>query len=90
MFAAIPSISLYFLTNCVSPGEPALTALCYCSDCQKLTGSAFSSNVAVHTTSFSVTTGVVPNQDAVGTCVWEGTSTLLLRRQAPVHLSTFN
>lgn len=38
-------------------GDPALTALCHCSDCQKWTGSAFSSNVVVPTTNFSIVKG---------------------------------
>ncbi|GAD95716.1 predicted protein [Paecilomyces variotii No. 5] len=39
-------------------GEPALTALCHCANCQKWTGSAFSSNVAVPTTALSIIKGI--------------------------------
>ncbi|TRX97280.1 hypothetical protein FHL15_002074 [Xylaria flabelliformis] len=38
-------------------GEPAVTALCHCVDCQKWTGSAFTSNAVVPRTAFSVTQG---------------------------------
>ncbi|ODM17687.1 hypothetical protein SI65_06475 [Aspergillus cristatus] len=38
-------------------GEPVLTALCHCTECQRWSGSAFSSNVAVPTAHFSVTKG---------------------------------
>ncbi|KAH8807884.1 Mss4-like protein [Xylogone sp. PMI_703] len=38
-------------------GEPALTALCHCPDCQKWTGSANTTNVAVPTTAFKLLTG---------------------------------
>ncbi|CEO60905.1 hypothetical protein PMG11_05373 [Penicillium brasilianum] len=38
-------------------GEPTLTALCHCKGCQNWGGSAFSSNVGVPTTNFSLTKG---------------------------------
>ncbi|KIX93353.1 uncharacterized protein Z520_10996 [Fonsecaea multimorphosa CBS 102226] len=34
-----------------------MTALCHCTDCQKWAGSAFSTNVAVPTSNFSLTKG---------------------------------
>ncbi|KAJ5557565.1 Glutathione-dependent formaldehyde-activating enzyme/centromere protein V [Penicillium frequentans] len=37
--------------------EPILTALCHCVDCQKWTGSAFTSNVVVPRDTFKVTKG---------------------------------
>ncbi|RWA04542.1 hypothetical protein EKO27_g10566 [Xylaria grammica] len=39
-------------------GEPAVTALCHCVDCQKWTGGAFTSNAVVPRTAFSVTQGM--------------------------------
>ncbi|KAF3764002.1 hypothetical protein M406DRAFT_75227 [Cryphonectria parasitica EP155] len=38
--------------------EPAVTALCYCLDCQRWGGGGYSSNVAVSTTDFKITKGV--------------------------------
>ncbi|KAL2039126.1 hypothetical protein N7G274_008175 [Stereocaulon virgatum] len=38
-------------------GEPQVTALCHCVDCQKWSGSAYTSNVVVPRTSFKVTKG---------------------------------
>ncbi|KEF53268.1 uncharacterized protein A1O9_10716 [Exophiala aquamarina CBS 119918] len=40
-------------------GEPKVTALCHCIDCQKWTGGAFTSNAVVPRTSFKVTKGKV-------------------------------
>lgn len=40
-----------------------MTALCHCMDCQKWSGSAFSSNVAVPTAQFSVTKGLPRNPE---------------------------
>ena len=39
----------------VSDAEPALVAVCHCSTCQKNTGSAFSLNIGVPSSSVSVT-----------------------------------
>ncbi|KAJ5543993.1 hypothetical protein N7494_005272 [Penicillium frequentans] len=44
-------------TAFTSPSEPILTALCHCVDCQKWTGSAFTSNVVVPRDTFKVTKG---------------------------------
>lgn len=38
-------------------GEPAVTALCHCSDCQKWSGSGTQSMVAVPTSAFKITKG---------------------------------
>ncbi|KAM4054380.1 glutathione-dependent formaldehyde-activating enzyme [Hirsutella rhossiliensis] len=48
------------------PGEPAATALCHCTDCQKWTGGAFTSNAVVPRASFRVTKGTPKAWDAVG------------------------
>ncbi|KAF7588270.1 hypothetical protein BBP40_005956 [Aspergillus hancockii] len=40
-----------------SDSEPLVTALCHCLDCQKWTGSAFTSNVVIPRDSFKVTKG---------------------------------
>lgn len=40
-----------------NPGDPAMSALCHCQGCQNWGGSAFSSNVGVPTTNFSITKG---------------------------------
>ncbi|KXH25412.1 glutathione-dependent formaldehyde-activating enzyme [Colletotrichum nymphaeae SA-01] len=37
--------------------DPQVTALCHCTDCQKWSGSAFTSNAVVPRTSFKVTQG---------------------------------
>ncbi|CZT18588.1 probable DUF636 domain protein [Ramularia collo-cygni] len=47
-------------------GEPAVTALCHCTDCQKWTGAAYTSNAVVPRTSFKVTKGSPKDYDAVG------------------------
>ncbi|KAK5018324.1 DUF636 domain-containing protein [Cryomyces antarcticus] len=47
-------------------GEPATTALCHCTDCQKWTGAAYTSNVVVPRTAFRVTKGSPKTYDAVG------------------------
>ncbi|KAI5273066.1 hypothetical protein E4T47_03713 [Aureobasidium subglaciale] len=47
-------------------GEPAVTALCHCTDCQKWTGAAYTSNVVVPRKSFNVTKGKPKDYDAVG------------------------
>jgi len=48
-------------------GEPAVTALCHCLDCQKWTGGAYTSNVVVPRTAFQVTSSTKPKEyDAVG------------------------
>ncbi|KAF2084647.1 hypothetical protein K490DRAFT_48753 [Saccharata proteae CBS 121410] len=47
-------------------GEPATTALCHCTDCQKWTGAAYTSNVVVPRTNFKVTKGSPKSYDAVG------------------------
>lgn len=49
------------------PGEPAVTALCHCIDCQKWSGGAYTSNVVVPRTAFSVTSPSKPKDyDATG------------------------
>ncbi|KAK4502878.1 hypothetical protein PRZ48_006304 [Zasmidium cellare] len=47
-------------------GDPAVTALCHCTDCQKWTGAAYTSNVVVPRTNFKVTKGSPKDYDAVG------------------------
>ncbi|KXG53329.1 Glutathione-dependent formaldehyde-activating enzyme/centromere protein V [Penicillium griseofulvum] len=46
--------------------EPVLTALCHCVDCQKWTGSAFTSNVVVPRDTFKVTKGTPKYFDIAG------------------------
>ncbi|KAJ5111336.1 hypothetical protein N7532_001871 [Penicillium argentinense] len=43
-----------------------LSALCHCTDCQKWTGGAFTSNAIVPRTSFKVTKGNCTSYDATG------------------------
>ncbi|KAJ5118691.1 hypothetical protein N7476_011047 [Penicillium atrosanguineum] len=43
-----------------------LSALCHCTDCQKWTGGAFTSNAVVPRTSLKVTKGSPSTYDAVG------------------------
>ncbi|KAJ5510360.1 hypothetical protein LT330_009505 [Penicillium expansum] len=43
-----------------------LAALCHCTDCQKWSGGAFTSNAVVPRTSFKVTKGTPNSYDAVG------------------------
>ncbi|CAG7918389.1 unnamed protein product [Penicillium olsonii] len=43
-----------------------LAALCHCTDCQKWTGGAFTSNAVVPRSSFKVTKGTPSAYDAVG------------------------
>ncbi|KAL6250770.1 hypothetical protein RBB50_003073 [Rhinocladiella similis] len=38
-------------------GEPAVQALCYCGDCRKISGSAFSTNVLVPDSNFQLILG---------------------------------
>ncbi|KAK5162468.1 DUF636 domain protein [Cryomyces antarcticus] len=47
-------------------GEPAVTALCHCTDCQKWSGAAYTSNVVVPRTAFKVTKGSAKSYDAKG------------------------
>jgi len=49
-----------------STSEPSLTALCHCVDCQKWSGSAFTSNAAVPEESFNVTKGIAKWCDITG------------------------
>ncbi|ODM17315.1 hypothetical protein SI65_06990 [Aspergillus cristatus] len=46
--------------------EPLITALCHCIDCQKWTGSAFTSNLMVPRDSFRVTKGSPKHCDTTG------------------------
>lgn len=46
--------------------EPAVTALCHCTDCQKWTGGAYTSNVVVPRIAFKVVAGSPKTYDAVG------------------------
>ncbi|KAJ5161153.1 hypothetical protein N7492_006545 [Penicillium capsulatum] len=43
-----------------------LSALCHCTDCQKWTGGAFTSNAVVPRSSFKVTKGIPSSYDAKG------------------------
>ncbi|KAF7714222.1 Uncharacterized protein PECH_002231 [Penicillium ucsense] len=43
-----------------------LSALCHCTDCQKWTGGAFTSNAVVPRSSFKVTKGTPSSYDAIG------------------------
>ncbi|KAJ5967789.1 Glutathione-dependent formaldehyde-activating enzyme/centromere protein V [Penicillium viridicatum] len=43
-----------------------LAALCHCTDCQKWSGGAFTSNAVVPRTSFKVTKGTPNSYDSVG------------------------
>ncbi|KAK9445119.1 uncharacterized protein G6M90_00g080610 [Metarhizium brunneum] len=47
-------------------GNPVLTALCHCVDCQKWTGSAYTSNAVVRRDSFKVTKGTPKIWDIAG------------------------
>jgi len=49
-----------------SSGEPATTALCHCTDCQKWSGGAYTANVVVPRTNFKVTKGTPKTWDAKG------------------------
>jgi hypothetical protein len=49
-----------------STGEPALTAICHCKDCQKHAGSAYSTNVVVKDDQFKVVSGTAKSYDAIG------------------------
>ncbi|KEY68888.1 hypothetical protein S7711_03821 [Stachybotrys chartarum IBT 7711] len=49
-----------------STSKPVVTALCHCTDCQKWTGSAFSSNAVVPQDSFKVTKGTPKHFDITG------------------------
>jgi hypothetical protein len=40
----------------LSSGEPAARALCHCTDCQKWTGSTYTSNVAIPRSAFTLLT----------------------------------
>lgn len=48
------------------PGAPAATALCHCIDCQKASGSAFSSNLVLEDSQFKHLSGTPKEYDAVG------------------------
>ncbi|KAI9745783.1 MAG: rRNA-processing protein and EBNA1-binding protein ebp2, partial [Chaenotheca gracillima] len=47
-------------------GAPKVTALCHCTDCQKWSGSAYTSNAVVPRSSFEVTRGTPKNWNVVG------------------------
>ncbi|KAK1656218.1 glutathione-dependent formaldehyde-activating enzyme [Colletotrichum phormii] len=49
-----------------SAEDPQVTALCHCTDCQKWSGSAFTSNAVVPRTSFKVTQGEPKFYDITG------------------------
>jgi hypothetical protein len=59
----LPSVSI---TDHHQPGEPATTALCHCTDCQKWSGAAYTANVVVPRTEFKVTKGTPKTYDAKG------------------------
>ncbi|KAF2807095.1 DUF636 domain-containing protein [Mytilinidion resinicola] len=46
--------------------EPATTALCHCTDCQKWTGGPYTANVVVPRKNFTVTKGTPKTYDAIG------------------------
>ncbi|CAI7677845.1 unnamed protein product [Penicillium pancosmium] len=46
--------------------EEYMSALCHCTDCQKWTGGAFTSNAVVPRTSFKLTKGTCTSYDAKG------------------------
>lgn len=54
--SVLPDIEPYF-THHEDAGEPEVTALCHCLDCQKWTGGPYTSNAVVPRTAFSVTQG---------------------------------
>ena len=47
-------------------GEPEVTALCHCIDCQKWSGGAFTSNVVTKRSNFKVTKGTPKTWDVTG------------------------
>ncbi|KAK3169582.1 hypothetical protein OEA41_008966 [Lepraria neglecta] len=47
-------------------GEPQATALCHCTDCQKWSGGAYTSNVVVPRKDFHVTKGSPKNYNVKG------------------------
>ncbi|KAG8673346.1 hypothetical protein FPOAC2_06789 [Fusarium poae] len=49
-----------------STSDPVVTALCHCTDCQKWTGGAFTSNAVVPEDSFSVAKGTPKQYDVTG------------------------
>ncbi|KAL7796017.1 Mss4-like protein [Trichoderma ceciliae] len=49
-----------------SSSEPTITALCHCVDCQKWTGSTYTSNAVVPEASFQVTKGEPKWYDTTG------------------------
>ncbi|KAL0937459.1 DUF636 domain protein [Colletotrichum truncatum] len=49
-----------------SSDEPQVKALCHCTDCQKWSGSAFTSNAVVPRASFKVTQGEPKYYDVTG------------------------
>ncbi|KPI34467.1 uncharacterized protein AB675_4057 [Cyphellophora attinorum] len=38
-------------------GEPAMTALCHCADCRKISGGLYSHNIVVPVSAFNITSG---------------------------------
>lgn len=46
--------------------EPAMVAICHCTDCQKQSGSAFSVNVGVPTAALTVSGDSLSSYDVVG------------------------
>jgi len=38
-------------------GEPAMTALCHCADCRKISGGNYSNNIVVPVTNFKILSG---------------------------------
>ena len=47
-------------------GEPQVTALCHCTDCQKWSGGAYTSNVVVPRSDFKITKGSPKNYNVKG------------------------
>jgi len=47
-------------------GAPQVTALCHCTDCQKWSGGAYTSNVVVRRSDFKVTKGSPKNYNVKG------------------------
>ena len=47
-------------------GEPAVTALCHCTDCQKWSGGAYTSNIVVPRDAFKIVKGSPKNYEIKG------------------------
>ena len=68
-YTGINTNFILFSDACITnenAGEPAVTALCHCVDCQKWSGAAYTSNVVVPRTNFKVTKGKAKDYDIKG------------------------